>query len=348
MRWLKNHFLRPSPAPKAPRRAPRLGLERLGDRLVPSVTASSAVTTGGTHTLFAISQSVFSLDQVVKYTTISGSSQFGSQVLWAPFGKQFSQVSASIDPKTGQAEVYALSLDHSLWRMDSGAVWHNLGGSYKEISATQDGQVVAVTSDGSDVRGFNKDDQPVDLGAPGGFVGDVAAGRGVFYHQDEFFATGLDGGIWVWNGDYVNGPYRAWREIATGTFGTLSATQNGTVFALDYLGHLFQETEFPLWIGSGLSLYLWNPSNISGGRTYTQISADVDTHGSAEVYAIGMDAFHTLSRYDQGQWQALSWFASEVSGADGGYYFAVGGLGNGVYAYDPQINTWILLGSNVK
>jgi len=350
MQWLKNLFLRPSLSPKSPRRAPRLGLERLDDRLVPSVTATSAVTTGTTHSLFAISQASASLNQVVGYATVSGyNAVAGYRVFWNPQGEQFSQVSASIDPKTGQAEVYALGLDHTLWRMDSNAVWHSLGGSYKRISATHDGQCFAVTSDGSDVRLFNQADQPTDLGAPGGYASDLAAGRGAFYGQDEVFAIGPDGGIWAWNGDYPVygvGPYRAWREIATGSFGTLSATQNGVVFALDSNGNLFKESEGLYYFGGGLYELLWSRSNISGGNTYTQISADVDAHGVAEVYAIGTDAFHTLSRWDQG-WQAMVWFASEVSAADSGYVFAVNTSGT-AFGYDPQLATWINLGGNVK
>jgi hypothetical protein len=344
MRWLKNLSLRPSAATRSPRRAPRPGLERLDDRLVPSVTATSAVTTGTTHSLFAIDQTTH---QVTGFATVSGYNAIAGRV--ALGGPQVSQVSASVDPKTGLAEVYALGTDRSLWRMDSNAVWHSLGGSYKRISATRDGQCFAVTSDGSDVRLFNQADQPIDLGAPGGYASDIAAGRGAFYGQDEVFAIGPDGGIWAWNGDYPVygvGPYRAWREIATGSFGTLSATQNGVVFALDSNGNLFKESEGLYYIGSGLYYFFWNQANISGGNTYTQISADVDAHGSAEVYAIGTDAFHTLSRWDQG-WQAMVWFASEVSAADSGYVFAVNTSGS-AFAYDPQLATWINLGGNVK
>jgi hypothetical protein len=340
MRWFKNHFLRPSPAPNSPRRAPRLGLERLDDRLVPSITATSAVTFGDFHNLFAIDQTTH---QVINFLTVSGLNWSESGPLGGP---QVSQVSASIDPKTGLGEVYALGLDHTLWRWDSTGVWHPLGGSYKEISATRDGQCFAVTSDGSDVRLFNQADQPTDLGAPGGYASDIAAGRSAYFGQDEVFAVGPDGGIYVWNGDLVFGPYRAWREIDGGSFQTLSATQNGAVFALDGNGNLFQESESPYWI-SGVEYFFWSRSNISAGRTYQQISADVDARGYAEVYAIGTDAFHTLSRYDQGRWQGLTWFATEVSAADSGYFFAAGTSGSAV-AYDPQLATWINLGGNVK
>jgi hypothetical protein len=348
MQWFKNLFLRPSGAPKSPRRAPRPGLERLDDRLVPSVTATSAVTTGTTHSLFAIDQTT---QQVTGFATVSGyNAPAGYRVFWNPQGEKFTQVSASVDPKTGWAEVYALGTDHSLWRMDSGTVWHNLGGSYKRISATHDGQCFAVTSDGSDVRLFNQADQPTDLGAPGGYASDLAAGRSAFYGQDDVFAIGPDGGIWAWNGDYPIygvGAYRAWREIATGSFGTLSATQNGTVFALDSFGNLFKESESLAYIGNGLYYLFWNQSNISGGNTYTQISADVDAHGYAEVYAIGTDAFHTLNLFDQGPRQVIAWFATEVSAADSGYVFAVNTSGS-AFGYDPQLATWINLGGNVK
>src|SRR5262249_5176897 len=151
------------------------------------------------------------------------------------------------------------------------------------------GQVFAVTSDGSDVRLFNQADQPIDLGAPGGYASDLAAGRGAFYGQDEVFALGPDNGIYVWNGDYPIygvGPYRAWREIDAGNFGTLSATQNGVVFALDGNGNLFKETEGLYYFGGGLYELLWNRSNISGGYAYKQISADVGANGQAEVYGL--------------------------------------------------------------
>jgi hypothetical protein len=340
MQWFKNLFRRPAVAPKSPRRAPRPGLERLDDRLVPSVTASSAVTTGTTHTLFVIDQAT---QQVTGYATVSGYNAIAGKRAFG--GPQVSEVSASIDPRTGQAEVYALGRDHSLWRMDSNAVWHSLGGSYKGISATRDGQVFAVTSDGSDVRLFNQADQPTDLGAPGGYVSDIAAGRDAYFGQDEVFALGPDNGVYVWNGDFVFGPYRAWREIDAGSFQTLSATQNGVVFALDANGNLFQETESPYWI-SGVEYFFWSRANISGGYAYKQISADVGANGYAEVYGLRLD--NSLALYNQGSWRVKDYSVQEVSAADGGYFFDVnyyGGSTDYVYAYDPQLSSpWVYLG----
>jgi hypothetical protein len=314
----------------------KLELERLDDRLVPSAT--SAISIGSAwflppaRDLYAIEQST---QQVLKFET----SFFGhwEQALGGP---RVLEVSASIDPHTGWSEVFALSQDSghsgSLWLCDSGGQWHDLGGSYKHISATRDGQVYAVAADGSHVLLFNQNGQATDLGAPadwsGPYANAVAAGRGLF-GQDEVFVTGPDSAIYV---NSANAPGQ-WRLVDnSANFQTLSATQDDQVFALDDTGQLHQENEYSFWFG-GIHLDFWAGQNLGG--SYRQISADTDATGHGEVYALANDAFSSVYEIDQGTQTSIAIGVTNVAGADGGYNFDVTSLGN-VYLYDPYASPW--------
>jgi hypothetical protein len=123
------------------RRMVRLQLEHLGARLVPSTLGlSSAIHIN--HPTF-VERDWYSIDQsthqVVEFQGTSRKNLGGPSAF---------QVSASVDPKTGFGEVYALDGSGSLWRCDSlGVWWNNFTGAYKGISATRDGGVFALTMD---------------------------------------------------------------------------------------------------------------------------------------------------------------------------------------------------------
>ena len=352
LNWLRSAF-RANPAPARPR-AVRPQLERLDDRLVPSTT--SAVTTTHhygyhsytSHDLYAIDNN----NQVVDYWT----NQWGhsKSLLGAPANTGITDVSASIDPGTGNAEVFALGQDHRLYLCDGYGTWHNFGGAYRGISATRDGQVYAVTSDGSDVRLVNGNgNTTADLGAPDDGTGpyashSIAASVG-WFGGDEVFAIGGGGEIYVNSAGSPGG----WRLVDrfsgnSPSFQTLAGGPNDEVFALDSNGHLWQVSEHFAtysWNGYFYGYFYWTPQDISGGQTYLALSADRDAAGNDEVYAITTG--HDLYLHDPAisqNWQWRDSYVSAVSGADGGYFFDVN-FGS-VWAYDPNTggNPWTQLG----
>jgi hypothetical protein len=344
LNWLRLAF--PSRPAARGRRAVRPQLERLDDRLV--LSATSAITTthqwGGysytTHDLYAIDN----YNRVLDY----GTSPWGHSTipLGAPPNTGVSDVSASVDPGTGNAEVFALGQDHRLYLCDPNGTWHNFGGSYKGLSATRDGQVYAVTSDGSDVRLVNGNGNATDLGAPDDGTGpyasrSIAASVG-WFGGDEVFAIGGGGEIYV-NSAGSSGGWRLVDRFSgnSPSFQTLAGGPNDEVFALDSNGHLWQESEHFAtyrWYG----YFYWSHQDISGGLTYKALSADRDAAGNDEVYALTTD--NTLYLHDQGSWQWRDSYVSAVSGADGGYFFDVN-FGP-VWAYDPNAggSRWTRLG----
>ncbi len=328
-------------------------LEQLDERLVPSAT--SAVTTyhpAGVFTL--IDHDLYAIDQATQQAVDFRTGTFLSPSRTPLGGPRVSAVSASVDPATGYAEVFARATDGSLWLCDSHGAWHDFGGWYKGLSATRDGHVYAVTGDGSDVRYLDSAGGDADLGAPNDVYNDgpyagssLAAGVG-WFGSNEVFAIGPDGAIYV---NSVNAP-GYWRQVdGRASFQTLSATPNDEVFALDSYGHLYQESEHVMVIGRAI-VFFWSEQDISNGMTYRQISADRDAAGKDEVYAIA--ANNSLYLNDQGSLQWRDSDVAEVSGADGGYFFDVNYplslLSNDtVWAWDPYASShWTYLGQGVE
>jgi hypothetical protein len=87
-------------------------------------------------------------------------------------------------------------------------------------------------------------------------------------------------------------------------------------------GKLFQETETFSELVYGHCTLSWNSQDISGGRRWTQISADNDALGRDEVYAVE-NGTNNLYLYDQGNWTQKDSAVVDVSGAGGGYFYDV-------------------------
>jgi hypothetical protein len=361
LNWLRR--LSHTPSTSARPRPIRPRLEHLEDRMVPSATSAISTWHGGgwfrwqTHDLYAIDATT---KQVVDFQT----STFGGSTRTALGGPtNVRAVSASIDPSTGYAEVFAENWDFALWRYDSHGVWTKLtdgaaGSVYGDISATRDGQVYAVNLHNQYVELFHANGTWVNLGNPEGYLrtingsGDgqgIAAGLDL-YGGNEVFAIGQQGAL------YVNSPDGIWANQwvtidNSRLYVSLSSSRDGGVFAIQNGIALWHWNEYFVW-GPFTN---WSGQNISGGMggpnsTFWDISADTDANGQAEVYAkiaVGYNQFD-LYRYDQGSWQKMDSNISEVAAADGGYFFDVNpsGFDAGTWFYDPYKagSHWTYLG----
>jgi hypothetical protein len=324
------------------RRLVHLQLEQLGDRLVPSTLGlSSAIHIN--HPTF-VERDWYSIDQfthqVVEVQGVTRKTLGGPKVF---------EVSASVDPNTGFGEVYALSNSGTLWRCDSaGNWWNTFVGAYKGISATRDGGVYAVTLDGKHVIYWNFKGIPTDLSAPNPGTGpwannSLAASIG-WFGSNEVFAIGPNQAL------YVNSTNMAgqWRLVDnTQAFVAVSASPNDTVFALTVGGKLYEETEhftpFPF------PHFFWAHQDVSGGRTYSAISADTDSAGQAEVYGIQAGT-HLAYQYDKGPWTLKDADVFDISGADGGYFYDVHYAAGNYIAlqYNPfAVPHWTFLGQHL-
>jgi hypothetical protein len=352
--WLRGAF-QSGPAPRRPR-AVRPQLEQLDDRLVPSVT--SAITTtnywvGTTHELYAIDQAT---GHLIEFTA----NPYWGQTR-TDWGGWVTAVSASVDPSTGGAEVFALGGGGSLWRCDSYGQWHELSSNaYDSISATRDGQVYAAGNYflGNRIQLFHADGSMTDLGNPNGsptVVDAIAAGTDR-YGNDEVFAA--QGGLYVGNNS------GSWQTIDTSReYGYLSATPSGGLFAADVEGnHVYHFTQHQIWIFS-----YWTADDITAGLPTTSgvaslspgsagnFSADTDASGQDELYVVayGPDWGINLYRWDQGSWQQFDSNVSTVAAAGSGYFFDVNpynpyGNAGEAWAFDPNGAGWIDLGGGVE
>jgi hypothetical protein len=341
-------------------------VEQLEDRLVPSATSAITTSHGSlwfrwqTHDLYGIDQASH---QVVDFQTNS----FGGSTRTALGGPgNVRAVSASIDPSTGYAQVFAETWNWTLWRCDSHGTWTQLSDGaassvYGDISATRDGQVYAVNLHNQYVELFHTNGSATNLGNPEGYLrtingsGDgqgIAAGLDL-YGGNEVFAIGQYGALYVYSGDGIWAG--SWRVIdSSRLYTSVSAARDGGVFAINNGFALFHWTEQFSWY----AFTYWSGPDISGGMgppssTFWDISADTDAAGHAEVYArieVGYLQYD-LYRYDQGSWQKLDSNVSEVAGADGGYFFDVNpsGWSTGTWAFDPNKagSHWIYLSGAV-
>jgi hypothetical protein len=371
LQWLS----RPGRAAAARSARPvRLGLEQLDERLVPSAT--SAMTTDhliiiGTighyhfidvqyHDLYAIDQSS---GQVVDFHD-NGSGSYTRTALGGPTKVQ--NVSASIDPNTGYAEVFAVSWsDYSLWRCDSYGTWTKLGGGtptalYGFISATRDGQVFAVNDHDQHIDFFHANGSVTNLGNPeglyrtingsGNFDG-IAASVDPYSGTDDVFAIGQYGAL------YVGSSNGGWQLIDNSRlYVGVAATPSGGVFANQNGIAIFHWTEGRFYIFNHWVTF-WSDQQVTTAGPpqvdYWEMSADTDAQGHDEVYArvsVGYMQFN-LYRFDQGSSQVMDYNVSDVAAAGGGYFFDVNpypGL-NEVWAYNPNSSSpWIYLGSGVQ
>ncbi len=347
-----------------PARSARLELECLDQRLVPSATSAITTTHGWgwfywqTHDLYAINQSS---GQVVDFQTSSlGGST--SQALGGPTNVR--AVSASIDPSTGYAEVFAETWGLALWRCDSQGHWALLGSGtgssrYGDISATRDGQLFAVNVSDQHVDFFHANGSVTNLGNPEGYLRTINGsgnGQGIaagvdLYGGDEVFAIGQQGALYVYSHD---GPWAgSWRLIDNSRLYTsVSATSSGSVSAINNGFALYHWSEQSWW---GPFTY-WSGQNITGigpYQSYWDISADTDASGQDEVSARVAVSYnqYNLYRYDQGSWQQVDTNVSDVAAAGGGYFFDVNPTtyGGNAWAYDPNASThWKYLGTGVE
>jgi hypothetical protein len=345
-------------------------VEQLDERLVPS-GFGSAISIQHNWGLFGnwTERDWFTVDQATGHVVeFSGTSR---RDLGGP--GYIEALSASVDPNGGFGEVFALrSLGGYngvglLWLCDSGGNWHSLGGKYTSISATTDGHVYAVTENNTGVRYLDSSGNGMDLGTPttGGLYGAGGAGTGGtiitasvnWFGANEVFVIGNDAAIYVYNA-HASGQ---WRLVDNRAFFTsLSATPNDTVFAVSGDGRLFQETEhYRVGKLGGLGgYYYWTGQDISGGMTFSDVSADIDASGHDEAYAMqpmtddagDVIGYSTIYVYDEGTLtlKASSEFAStlvDFAPAGGGYYYEVAWLGiqgfgghNEGYMVDPYGN----------
>jgi hypothetical protein len=332
-------------------------LEQLDERLVPS-TASSAISfqVNGDwfnfteHDWYTIDQTT---SQVVEFTSTHRDDLSGPKNVFA--------VSASLDPKTGYqtSEVFALaSLNPEdrygpLWLRDRNG-WHDIGGSYTNISATRDGHVYAVTFLASTVDYLSDSyGSRIVMGVPnsgveeGCFQHTIAASVGR-YGQNEVFAIGKDGAIYV-NSDNAPGQWRLVDNHAP-YYVSLSATANNTVFVLYYIdafeSAVYQETEDYNFVGKN---YYWTRTAIShAGEQCRDISADTDANGRDQVYVI--DPYGTAYCYNPTIFgrTAVAYGVYDIAGADGDYYYEVCYSGNyQAYQFNPYYG-WIYLDSGLS
>jgi hypothetical protein len=338
----------------------------LEDRSVPSAT-SAITTTHGSGWFYWQTHDLYGIDPVSGQVVDFQTNSFGGSTRTALGGPgNVRAVSASIDPNTGYAEVFAETWNLTLWRCDSHGTWTRLtdgvaSSVYGDITATRDGQVYAVNLHNQYVELFHANGSVTNLGNPEGYLrtingsGDgqgIAAGLDL-YGGNEVFAIGQYGALYVYSGDGLWAG--SWRLIDSGHLYTdVSAARDGGVFAIANGLALFHWTEQWSWFG----LTSWQGQDISGGMggpnsTFWDISADTDASGHAEVYAriaVGYQQYD-LYRFDQGSWQKVDSNVSEVAGADGGYFFDVNpsGYDAGTWAFDPNRSgsPWTYLGGAV-
>lgn len=268
------------------------------------------------------------------------------------------RLSASIDPKTGSAEVFVLDTGYALWLCDSTGNWHSFGGKYNDIAATRDGHVYAT--DFNHIHYLDSNGNGIDIGAPQpGLLGphwqginDSALAASIsFSGSNEVFALGSNLAIYV---NSANAPWH-WQLVDDNAqFEALSAAPNDTVFAVTTDGRIFEDTYAFHWLGN-TGYFYWHSQDISWGMQYFYISADLDTSGRAEVYATGLYD-NNAYRFDQGSWTQVDTGVFNIEGADGGYFYDVN-YDNGnsdAYLYTPNsgpwyvwVNPWTYLGSSL-
>src|SRR5262249_22228755 len=145
--WFRSAFRNHGNAARP--RPVRLQFEQLEDRMTPSAT--SAITTSHGPAWFPWqTHDLYGIDPVSKQVVDFQTSTFGGSTRTALGGpSNVRAVSASVDPNTGYAEVFAETWNLTLWRCDSHGTWTQLSDGaasslYGDISATRDGQVYAV------------------------------------------------------------------------------------------------------------------------------------------------------------------------------------------------------------
>jgi hypothetical protein len=268
-------------------------------------------------------------------------------------------VSAGIDSR-GQATVFALDNQHSLWHYDwFNGSWTQLStNTFKEISATRDGAVYAVT-DGEGglpikVYEYLPGGGVMNLGTPDGNASGISAGRDHFFGYDEVYAVGRTGVIYVYDSQWGG-----WTTVdsrfnnnSLDSFTRLSAAQNGDVYALTSKGEIFQETEHRYYSTWAIFTY-WSGQQFGAGQKFQAISADTDANGYSEVYAIEVGTAMAYRFNSSGARSTVDYYVSEIAAADGGYFFDVNQYGwgsNYVYSWDPSAapgHNWNLLGQNI-
>ena len=349
---------RRQPAAASTRRPARPQLEQLDDRLVPStVGLSSAISLNHTFYFQGIRYSWterdwYTIDQATpahQVVEFEGTTRYN---LGGPGA--IVKVSASVDPQTGFGGAFALDDYGTIWWFNSAGSWSALPGSYRAMCATDDGHVYAVTSNGSDVRYLSSNGSATDLGMPPAgvsgppFGGSSLAASTGLRGKNEVFVVGQNGAIYLNDRNALG----QWSLVDNSqVFVGLSAARNNTLFATTASGKLYEETELHFLGGLyGSGFYFWIGQDISGGgNVYGTISADTDASGAAEVYAtaLGGNAY----RYDQGSWAQVNLSpVFDISGADGGYFYAVtdwyDGNPSAALQYNPQLwNHWTYLGS---
>ena len=222
---------------------------------------------------------------------------------WVALGGHAEQVSAGLDA-AGKPELFTLSSDHSVSVKANGKGWSDLGGDFSAISATADDTVFAIG--GGNVVYVNHGSGFSPLG---GYATAISAGVDSA-GRPEVYAIGRHNAV------YLNDDAKGWVDLGDRHFTAISATADGTVFA----------------IGGGNVVYVNRGSGfLSLGGDATAISAGVDAAGEPMVYAIGINNAAYVNDDGKG-WVNLGGYATEISATTDSTLVARGEDLNSVYA----------------
>jgi Calpain family cysteine protease len=221
---------------------------------------------------------------------------------WVALHFHAEQLSAGL-AAAGKPEVFAISSNHAVYVKANGKGWTDLGGDFSAISATADDTVFAIG--GGDVVYVNHGSGFSRLG---GYAKAISAGLDAA-GKPEVYAIGRDNAV------FVNDDAKGWVDLGGRHFTAISATADGTVFA----------------IGSGNVVYVNRGSGfVSLGGDAKAISAGVDAAGEPMVYAIGTNNAAYVNDDGKG-WVNLGGYVTEISATNDSTLVARGENLNSVY-----------------
>jgi hypothetical protein len=270
-----------------PTRSPRLDVELLEGRLVPSTISAVSwqslalklspsgldfVRPTTHHAVYGIGLDQSS-DRAAFVSTDGGG--------FVDLGGYVKAISAGLDAK-GHPEVYGIGSDDALY-VNKGSGWVDLGGICKAVSATAKDTVYVIGSDNSVF---------VNAGGSGyvglgGYALDISAGLDA-NGNPEVYAIGLDHALYVNNGT-------GWVDLG-GYVKAISATTQNTVYV----------------IGSDNSVFVNAGSGYTALGGYAlQISAGLDANGNPEVFVIGTD--HALYVNHGSDYVDLGGYVSDIA-----------------------------------
>jgi hypothetical protein len=271
---------------------------------------------GTQRTFYAIDANMFT---TVEYLE-------GSSVRYL-YGPTITAVSASLyDPNDlSGSEVFALGADHATYVYNATG-WHNLGGWARMLCAARDDHVFVIGGDDAvyvNTSGGNE----ATWQCLGGGVTAISVGAD-YSGADQVFAIGEDNHIYVHDGR-ADPSARRWQLVdGTASFTQISATQQGTVYALDRDGNLHHS-----YLDWGSFVLSWVNQAIAPahrGQRFEALSADSQDAGDDEVYVIDASPLRAAYLYQSvggWKWDPVAILVTDLSGADyGAFYFSRWGI----------------------